>query len=303
LESIRITTLADNYVFKSGFLGQWGLSFLVEAKDGTGRTHKIVFDTAAIKESVLYNIKKLGIDLSDLEYIVLSHGHKDHTATTVELLRMSNRNVKVVTHPHLFLPKFTVAKDGRRVEGGPPEGEASADIEKAGGQLVMTDKPLKLFPGAYTTGQIPRVTDFEMTSPPARDATAKRFTVVGGKTVPDLLLDDQGLVMNVNKLGPTVIAGCSHAGLVNTVLQARKLAGSEKVYGIIGGFHLLQHDNSHINRTIRELRNFGFELISPCHCTGFEATCALYRAFPKEFILNSSGRTIEAGTKTELRLA
>jgi metal-dependent hydrolase (beta-lactamase superfamily II) len=59
LKSIRITTLADNYVFKSGFLGQWGLSFLVEAKDGTGRTHRIVFDTAAIKESVLHNIKKL----------------------------------------------------------------------------------------------------------------------------------------------------------------------------------------------------------------------------------------------------
>jgi 7,8-dihydropterin-6-yl-methyl-4-(beta-D-ribofuranosyl)aminobenzene 5'-phosphate synthase len=295
LKSLKITTLADNSVHKSGFIGQWGLSFLVEAEDQRSRIHKIVFDTGAVKESLLYNIRRLKLNLSNLEYIVLSHGHSDHTAATVELLKMAKREVKVLTHPHVFLPKFRVGKDGKRVEGGPPKGQRLRDIREAGGRLVQTMRTFELFPGAYTTGEIPRVTDFESISPPASDATAKRFTVIEGKTVPDLLLDDQALLMNMKRLGPIVITGCSHAGVVNTLLQARKVCGSKKIYGAVGGYHLVQRDDSYINRTIEKLRNFGLRLISPCHCTGFKATCNLYRAFPEAFALNFSGRTIEAG--------
>ena len=96
-------------------LGQWGLSFLLEVEDRRSRIHKIIFDTAAVKEGLLYNVNKLKVDLSDLEYMVLSHGHSDHTATIVELLRMAyGEGVKVVAHPHAFLPKFVTKKDGER---------------------------------------------------------------------------------------------------------------------------------------------------------------------------------------------
>jgi len=301
LKSVKITTLADNSVHKSGFIGQWGLSFLVEAEDRRSRTHKIIFDTGAVKESLLYNIRRLRLNLSNLEYIVLSHGHSDHTAATVELLKMAKREVRVVTHPHVFLPKFTVGKDGKRVMGGPPKGQRLGDIQKAGGRSVTSKKPFELFPGAYTTGEIPRVTDFEMISPPISDVTARRFTVIEGKTVPDLLLDEQALLMNVKRLGPLVITGCSHAGVINTLLQAQRVCGSKKIYGAIGGYHLVQRNDSYINRTIKELRNFGLKLISPCHCTGFKATCNLYQAFPRAFLLNFSGRTMKVGRKPRPR--
>jgi len=297
LKSLKITTLADNSAYASGFVGQWGLSFLVEAEDSRSRIHKIVFDTGAIKESLLYNIKKLKIDLSNLEYIVLSHGHSDHTAATVELLKMAKREVRVVVHPHVFLPKFTVGKHGKRVEGGPPKGQRLGDIQNAGGQLVQSMKPFELFPGAYTTGEIPRVTDFESISPPVSDATAKRFTVVEGKTVPDLLLDDQGLLMSVKRLGPVVITGCSHAGVVNTLLHAQNILRSKNIYGAVGGFHLVQRDGSYIQKTVRQLRKFGLQLVSPCHCTGFKASCVLYQVFPEAFVLNFNGRTMKVGRK------
>jgi 7,8-dihydropterin-6-yl-methyl-4-(beta-D-ribofuranosyl)aminobenzene 5'-phosphate synthase len=80
LKSAKITTLADNFVQKSGFLGQWGLSFLLEIEDERGRMHKIIFDTGAVKDGLLHNIKQLRVNLSELEYLVLSHGHADHTA-------------------------------------------------------------------------------------------------------------------------------------------------------------------------------------------------------------------------------
>lgn len=300
LKSVKVTTLADNFVQESGFLGQWGLSFLLDIEDARGTMHKIIFDTGAVKEGLLYNIEKLKVNLSNLEYIVLSHGHADHTATTVELLKKAKTDVKVVAHPHLYLPKFYLTKDGKRRAGGLPKGEKLEDIKKAGGQLIVTAKSFELLPGACTTGEIPRVTRFETVSPPP--SGGKRLTVVDGRAVPDLILDDQAIVMNLKKLGPIVITGCAHSGIVNTLQQARKISNSRKIYAVIGGFHLVQRRNEYINRTVKELKDFRLQLVSPCHCTGFKATSIIYRAFSKAFVLNFSGRVIRTGRETEPRI-
>ncbi len=300
LRSVKVTTLADNFVQESGFLGQWGLSFLLDIEDARGRMHKVIFDTGAVKEGLLYNIGKLKVNLSDLEYIVLSHGHADHTAATVELLKKAKKDVKVVAHPHLYLPKFYFTKDGKRRESGLPKGERLEDMKRAGAQLIVTRKSFELIPGACTTGEIPRVTHFETISPPLRGG--KRLTMIEGKAVPDLILDDQALVMNLKKLGPIVITGCAHSGIINTLRQAQKVSKFRKIYGVIGGFHLIQRRNPYINLTVRELKNFGLHLISPCHCTGFKATSILHQAFSKAFVLNFSGRIIRTGKETKPRV-
>jgi 7,8-dihydropterin-6-yl-methyl-4-(beta-D-ribofuranosyl)aminobenzene 5'-phosphate synthase len=300
LRSVKVTTLADNFVQESGFLGQWGLSFLLDIEDARGRMHKVIFDTGAVKEGLLYNIQKLKLNLSDLEYIVLSHGHADHTATTVELLKKAKRGVKVVAHPHLYLPKFSLTREGKRRAGGLPKGERLEDIRRVGGQLITTEESFELLPGACTTGEIPRVTHFETVSPPP--SGGKRLTVIDGKAMPDLILDDQAIVMNLKKLGPIVITGCAHSGIINTLQQARKISNSRKIYGVIGGFHLIQRRNPYINRTVKELRNFSLQLISPCHCTGFRVTSILHQAFSKAFVLNFSGRIIRTGKVIKPRI-
>ncbi len=98
IESIKITTIAENIVQTSG-LGQWGLSFLLELEDAEGSIRKIVFDTSANKIGFLHNARLLKIDFSDVEAIVLSHGHGDHTAATVEVINKTG-GVKVYGHPH-----------------------------------------------------------------------------------------------------------------------------------------------------------------------------------------------------------
>ena len=143
LKSVKITTLADNSVQASNLLGQWGLSLLLEVEDQESKIHKIILDTAAVKEGLLHNINKLRPDLSDLEYIVLSHGHSDHTATIVELLRMAKGEVKVIAHPHAFLRKFVTKKDGKRIENGVPKGERIKNIHEAGGRLITSEKPFE----------------------------------------------------------------------------------------------------------------------------------------------------------------
>ena len=132
IRSVKITTLADNVVGMGGFLGQWGLSFLIEVEVGRNTVHQIIFDTGAVKEALFHNVKQLKLDLSRVESIVLSHGHADHTSSTVEIMKRASGNVRVIVHPNIFLPKFIISKNGQRKEGGLPKGERIEDIKKYG---------------------------------------------------------------------------------------------------------------------------------------------------------------------------
>jgi 7,8-dihydropterin-6-yl-methyl-4-(beta-D-ribofuranosyl)aminobenzene 5'-phosphate synthase len=125
---------------------------------------------------------------------------------------------------------------------------------------------------------------------------------VDGKKIDDQILDDQALWMQVDDVGPVVITGCAHAGLVNTLLQVRKLGHFKQIQGLIGGTHLVGRSEDYVEQTMRELRQFGLGLISPCHCTGFKAKARLWQTFPQAFVLNFSGRVIEVGKELEDRV-
>lgn len=299
IRDLKITTLADNLVQSGGMQGQWGLSFLIELVDSEGSPRRVVFDTGNDKEPLLHNIKRLKLDLGDVDCVVLSHGHGDHTAATVEVVETSG-GFRVYAHPHLFEPRFYVSREGKRRPGGVPEGQGVAEIEAAGGEVVLSAEPVEAVPGLWTTGQVPRTTSFEEVSPPT--SGGRRVIVVGGEEVDDHILDDQALWADVRGLGGTVITGCAHSGPVNTLLQVQRLGGFEDIYGLVGGTHLVGRPDWYLRRTIEELRRFNLRLLSPCHCTGFKATAELWRALPEAFVLNYCGRIIEAGKTPEKRL-
>jgi len=297
--SLKITTLAENLV-QTGGLGQWGLSFLLELIDTKGENRKVVFDTSANKEAFLHNVRHLKVDLGNVDCVVISHGHGDHTAATVEVVEAAG-GVKVYGHPHTFLPRFNVDKNGKRRRGGPPEGEGLVEIERAGGEVTLSAHPVEVVPGLWTTGQVERITSFERISPPVNGG-GKRIIVVDGKEINDQILDDQSLWTDVKDVGPLVITGCAHAGPVNTLLKAQTLGRFKKIHGLVGGTHLVEREEKYIEQTVKELRKFGLGLISPCHCTGFKATTRIWQAFPDAFVLNFCLRVIEAGKEPEQRL-
>jgi 7,8-dihydropterin-6-yl-methyl-4-(beta-D-ribofuranosyl)aminobenzene 5'-phosphate synthase len=298
IRSLKITTLAENLVQRGG-LGQWGLSFLLELMDVRGDERKVIFDTSAQKEAFLHNVKLLELDLSDVDCVVISHGHGDHTAATVEVVEAAG-GIPVYGHPHTFLPRFYQDRDGRRHEGGPPEGEGVAEIEAAGGKVVLSSEPVEVVPGLWTTGQVERLTPFEKVSPPT--GGVRRVIVVDGEEVDDIILDDQSLWTDVGGVGPFVITGCAHSGPINILLQVRRLGEFERIYGLVGGTHLVRRSEEYLEQTVKELRKFGLGLISPCHCTAFKATAMLWKAFPEEFVLNYCLRVIEAGKEPEPRV-
>ncbi len=289
VRSVKVTTLADNVVYDGRLLGQFGFSALLQIKDNAGKEHLVVFDTGRNKNALLYNIRALKLDLSSLEYIVLSHGHHDHTVATVELIKRSKRKVSVIVHPHTFLPKFRIEK-GKLRHHGVPRGERKKDILKAGGEIVETTTPFDLLPGVCSSGEIRRLTPFEK-------ITWKNLTIVDGKQVKDQVQDDQALFMNIAGKGVLVLIGCAHAGVVNTLQSALDVTKVRKIYGFIGGTHLIRPKETRLLETMRRLRGFEMRLISPAHCTGHKSISALNQAFSQAFVLNYAGRTIDTGKK------
>jgi len=288
VRSVKVTTLADNVVYDSRLLGQFGFSAHLEIKDHKGEKHSIIFDTGSVRSALLYNIKALKLDLSELECVILSHGHYDHTAATVELIRRSKRNVKVIVHPSIFYPRFVIEK-GKRRYYGIPKGQRKDDILKAGGQLVETTKPVEVILGVLTSGEIERIAPFEK-------ITWKNWALIDGKQVKDQVPEDQALFINLKKKGVLVISGCAHAGITNT-LQAALDVTKTKLHGFIGGTHLIHPKESRLKETIDRFREFDLRLMSPSHCTGHKSIAAINQAFPEAFVLNYTGRTIDTSKK------
>jgi 7,8-dihydropterin-6-yl-methyl-4-(beta-D-ribofuranosyl)aminobenzene 5'-phosphate synthase len=298
IRGLKVTTLAENSA-QGIYLGQWGLSFLLELVDARGDSRKIILDTGRNRQALLHNIKRLKVNLRDVDCVVLSHGHLDHTAATVQIVKALG-SMKVYAHPHTFLPRFFKPKSGKRRDIGVPKGEGRREIESAGGEITFSTKPAEIVPGVWTTGQIERATSFESVFPLSEGESLS--IVVDGEEINDRILDDQALWMNVDSLGGFVVTGCAHAGLVNTLSHVQKIGHFGQIHGLVGGTHLVGRSEEYLQKTIKELGGFGLGLISPCHCTGFRATARLWQAFSDAFVLNFSGRVIEAEKEPEERV-
>jgi len=130
VKKLKITTIGDNLVYEEGH-GQSGLSLLLELIDARGKPRKVVLDTGDNKEALMHNMKFLRLNIRDIDAIVLSHGHLDHTAATVEVVKAAG-GLKVYGHPHTFIQRFIKRKGKRSDNIGVPKGQGIAEIERLG---------------------------------------------------------------------------------------------------------------------------------------------------------------------------
>jgi len=258
-----------------------GLSFLVTVSVDEQR-HSLLLDTGATVGGVVHNLRALGVDPQEIEAIVLSHGHFDHTTGLNGLAKELQPLPPLSVHPDCWL-KRRVAVPGQQPRELPTT--SPERVRAAGFELVEQREPSLLFDGALlVTGEIERTTEFEQ-------GMAIHQSLRDGQWVPDpLILDDQALVTNVRGRGLVVITGCGHAGVINTILHARKLTGVERVYAVIGGFHLATSPlETVVWPTIEALVGLGPEVVVPTHCTGWRATHAIAAALPDAFVQGSVG--------------
>jgi 7,8-dihydropterin-6-yl-methyl-4-(beta-D-ribofuranosyl)aminobenzene 5'-phosphate synthase len=245
-------------------IGEWGFAALVEA-DG----HRLLFDTGARPDTVLKNARELGIDLSGVTEAVLSHHHGDHTGGLLTLRReLMKANPAALSRVYvgsgLFLSRS--GDDGR---------EANETIamkgpyEATGGTFVEVARPTEIFPGAWLTGPVPRTY-------PERNWSGKTRVKSADGLVEDTLPEDMSLVLDTDQ-GLVLVAGCGHAGVVNTLEYARKSVREAPVHAALGGFHLFDADESTLDWTGEKLRGMGVAHLLGAHCTGVESTYGLRR--------------------------
>jgi len=275
---IRITTLSENTAGLGNFIAEWGLSILVETDDLS-----ILFD-AGQGISASYNADILGIDLSQIDRIVLSHGHYDHTGGLRQLLRKMRKEVEIIAHPDIWAAKYSSRQEDQPYKYiGIPY--ARQELESLGANFNLTTRLTKITDSIITTGEIPMVTEFEEIEPHLLVKEDSGF-------YPDRLLDDQALVINTEQ-GLVVILGCGHHGIINTLYHAQKLTKVKKIHTVLGGCHLIDAPKERIKLTIAALRELGVQSLGVSHCTGLPAAMLMAQEFGDKFFFNNAGTIID----------
>jgi 7,8-dihydropterin-6-yl-methyl-4-(beta-D-ribofuranosyl)aminobenzene 5'-phosphate synthase len=306
VDKIEVLTLMDNYVdlllestpvvtrppkAKGGMItrdtlvGEHGLSLLVTVHQGRGR-HTVLFDTGHTGIGVLHNATHLEVDLGQIETIVMSHRHMDHTGSLWPILERLGRPIPMVIHPEAFVPsRYLLLPDGKKLRF--PDTLNRKDLEQTGVQIIESRKPVPVAEGRIlVTGEIERITKFEKGLPNA-------YTEQDGEFVKDPVSDDQSLVMHLKGKGLVVISGCAHSGIINTLVYSKKISGVDRLYAVLGGFHLSGPQfEPIIEATIDSMQKMNPRILVPMHCTGWKAVHRFEEAFPDRFVLNSVGSTI-----------
>lgn len=302
-DRVEILTLIDNYIDlllpptdivtrpplanKGGILAdtllaEHGLSLLITVYQGEAK-HTILLDTGYTKVGVPHNMERLGINADDIEAIVISHGHMDHTGSLYAILDKLPGRIPLVLHPGAFVhPRYTRAPDGAMRLW--PQTLVQDDLEQQNVEIVASKTPTLIAADMImVTGEVERTTAFEKGMPNA-------LLEKDGEFVQDPIKDDQALVINLAGKGLVVISGCAHAGIVNTVEYAKKLTGEETIHAVLGGFHLTGPFFEKIHEaTIEGLKQMEPEVVMPMHCTGWRAIQKFQKEFASNFVLNSVG--------------
>jgi len=284
-------------------IAEHGFSALIELPT-TGL--RILWDAGGTPTAVMDNLRRMKIDPMTIDIIALSHGHWDHVAGLSNLLRTicaapeakrfpagvddqslvsytKRKTVPLIVHPAVFRERWSFLKDGRRY--GPRNPTRRAVWEALGADVREVTTPYRISDGCWATGYVPRES-FE-----AGDPSGGRRFRDGDRFEIDDIDDDQAIVIHVAGKGLVVVAGCAHAGIVNTVRHARKISGIDRVHAILGGFHLGRASARTIEQTVEALAEMAPDVIVPSHCTGFAAMRRFAERMPEAFVLGTVGTT------------
>ena len=282
---IDIGTMANGFV-PDQLIAEHGFSLLLDvARDG--RRHRMLFDLGVTPNGMVENMRRLELEAKDIEAIVCSHGHFDHTSGLDGLARQVGRaNLPVIIHPEFWNRRRIVLPGRDPIELPTTSRQA---LEGIGFAIVEERQPSFLLDeSVLVTGEVPRVTGYEPGFPYQQAWRSDRWE-------PDpMVLDDQAIIVNVRDRGLVVMTGCGHAGVVNITRYARALTGEPRVCAVIGGFHLNgPHYEPLIERTCADLLAMHPQWVMPGHCTGWRAHHAMSRIFEDAYIPGSVGTRLQ----------
>jgi 7,8-dihydropterin-6-yl-methyl-4-(beta-D-ribofuranosyl)aminobenzene 5'-phosphate synthase len=296
---------AGNY--RKTLHNEWGLALALESQAGT-ETCKLLLDFGYTPEALINNMEIMGVDLTDVHGLILSHGHFDHYGGLIGFLQKNRDRLPA------DLTLYAGGEDNfcRRVVVGSTPGQFSEfgvldrrELAAAKVRVVLCPEPTVIGGQAFTTGVIERKS-FERVLPNTfvdysiKDGLGCDIPSAAekaqGKPVPDLHLNEHATCYQLKDRGLVVISSCGHSGIVNTTRQAMKVSGLDKVHAIVGGFHLFPANDEYLKQTVSELQAINPDVLIPMHCSGPGLIASLRNAMPDQLVPSTTGTEYVFGT-------
>lgn len=283
-----ISVVVNNYSANSRFTAEHGLSMLLRGRGASmgkngEKSLDLLIDTARTGSVLMSNLTALDVQPEEIDALLLSHGHYDHTGGLEALLDAREVPLPIFVHPHAFDPKMSFHTGPRDISAG-VDREA---IAARGGRVHEIREAFRLLPEVIVLGEIPRRHEEE------EEARAGMYCTREGVYGPDELLDDTSIALRLEGGGLFLVCGCCHSGLINTIEYALELSGETELKGMIGGLHTIHAGERRMKFTVEKLKEYDPEAILPLHCAGFRETAVLYRELGEKVGFVSTGAVVD----------
>jgi len=264
-------------------MGEHGLAMIIKITEGE-ETHNILIDTGGLVGTVIENSKQFNIDLSEIDKMILTHGHFDHFGSLTNVIPLLKEGTEFYLNPLCYEQFYgAVTKSGEvipakelpmalknRKEDFALNRKMPAlnknminDLAAQNGlKIIETNNPVKLYDGIITSGEI-KLADKE-------EVTKGLYIMKSRKEFEDhTFRDETSIYINIKDKGLVIITGCGHCGIINTIKHAQKITGVNQVYGVIGGFHEEWNPEELVEKKVEFIEQLNPELVCGMHCTGF----------------------------------
>src|SRR5436190_16771366 len=276
----QITVLYDAFGKTSTLRKDWGFSALIEYGG-----KRILFDTGNNAEIFAHNVAAKGVDLTKLDFAVISHRHGDHTSGLNHLLKV-NPTVKIYA-PQENFGVFGAALPGtfyRRNESLPPD------------MRYFEGKP----PETLRFGSPWPANNFTWVTKTTEIAPGFHLILLNGTWGVDLEVKEIALAIDTPD-GIVLVVGCSHP-TIEKIVEAAKSATNKPIHLVLGGTHLLPANDAQIRTIAASLRdNWNVRFIAPVHCTGEPAFAILKESFGDRYVYAGLGTTVLLGPKVTVK--